>query len=322
MLREPTDIRCNHLWCRSRWRRQEVKGTSLSSDTDSNASSVIWLHAFIYRHWGPKKNDYFEIFEVRRHPNIQKTYTKGVVPVISTFVNLCSWVAKHCESIQPTRCDIKLHIIYYQYILWKLNVFAIFHILFPFRRTSKEIKICTHWKYSASMEHDHFKESFRSSLEFLFWPVSNAASRDGQLDETGEAYVPVSKKGHDLAILRPSLQEAPEVRPFVKLTESVHASFNFSRRVVLAHANRISQMTLMTDSHQFLVARVPALHPRQCLAHGKGKAQYWVGGSDWLLQTLLCRLLDASNRRSDAWECSAPGFTWVHLVGLGFDLIW
>lgn len=92
-----------------------------------------------------------------------------------------------------------------------------------------------------------------------------------------------------------------------------------SRGVVLAHANRISQMTLMTDSHQFLVARVPALHPRQCLAHGKGKAQYWVGGSDWLLQTLLCLWLLDANRRSDAWECSAPGFTWVHLVGLGFD---
>ena len=60
------------------------------------------------------------------------------------------------------------------------------------------------------------------------WLVSNAASRDGQLDETGEAYVPVStRKGHDLAILRPSLQEAQEVRPFVKLlTESVHAFFN------------------------------------------------------------------------------------------------
>lgn len=77
------------------------------------------------------------------------------------------------------------------------------------------------------MEHDHFKESFGSSLEFLFWLVSNAASRDGQLDETGEAYVPVSRKGHDLAILRPSLQEAPEVRPFVELTESVHAFFHF-----------------------------------------------------------------------------------------------
>lgn len=78
------------------------------------------------------------------------------------------------------------------------------------------------------MEHDHFKESFGSSLEFLFcWLESNAASRDGQLDETGEAYVPVSRKGHDLAILRPSLQEAPEVRPFVKLTESNHAFFQF-----------------------------------------------------------------------------------------------
>lgn len=67
--------------------------------------------------------------------HIHKTGTKGVVPVISSFVNLCPWVAKHCESIQPTRCDIKLHILYYQYILWKLNVFAIFHIPFTFRRT-------------------------------------------------------------------------------------------------------------------------------------------------------------------------------------------
>lgn len=91
--------------------------------------------------------------------------------------------------------------------------------------------------------------------------------------------------------------------------------FSISPRVMLAHANRISPMTLMTD--QFLVARVPALHPRQCLAHGKGKAQHWAAGSDWLLQTLLCLwLLDASNRRSDAWECSAPGLT-SSLGGIG-----
>lgn len=86
---------------------------------------------------GLKKHDYFEIFEVRRHPTHSQDMHKRCR---SCNLNLCQPLFMSCEALWVYTTNkmwyqITYHILSILYIHWKLNVFAIFHIPFPFRRT-------------------------------------------------------------------------------------------------------------------------------------------------------------------------------------------